>query len=95
MGLIALVLYWLLQVYFFALIGRFIVDLVLSLNPNWRPKGLVVVVVESIYTVTDPALKLIRKIIPPLRMGAIQLDFGWTILLIAIMFLQKIILSFA
>jgi YggT family protein len=95
MGLIALVLYWLLQVYFFALIGRFIVDLVLSLNRSWRPKGLVVVVVESIYTVTDPALKMIRKIIPPLRLGAIQLDFGWTVLLIAIMFLQKIVLSFA
>jgi YggT family protein len=93
MGLIALVIYWLLQAFSFALIARFIVDLVLSLNRSWRPKGLVVVIVESIYTVTDPALKLIRKIVPAIRVGAIQLDFGWTILLIAIMFAQRLVLS--
>jgi YggT family protein len=93
MGLIALVIYWLLQVFSFALIGRFIVDLVLSLNRSWRPKGLVVVIVESLYTVTDPALRLVRKIIPPVRLGVIQLDFGWTILLIAIMFAQRLVLS--
>jgi YggT family protein len=88
MGLIALVLYWLLQVYFFALIGRFVVDLVLSMNRGWRPKGIVVVIVESIYTVTDPPLKLVRRIIPPLRLGSIQLDVGWTIVMTAVLFAQ-------
>jgi YggT family protein len=91
MGLIALVLYWLLQVYFFALIARFVIDLVLSVNRGWRPRGLVVVIVESIYTVTDPPLKLVRKIIPPLRLGAIQLDFAWTIVLAAVVFAQNLV----
>jgi YggT family protein len=95
MGLIALVLYWLLQVYFFALIGRFVVDLVLSLNRGWRPKGIVVVIVESIYTVTDPPLKLVRRIIPPLRLGAIQLDFGWTIVMTAVLFAQGFVRALA
>ena len=93
MGLIALVLYWLLQAYFFALIGRFIVDLVLSINRGWRPRGALVVLVESIYTITDPPLKLIRKIVPPVRVGAIQLDFGWTLLLLAVTFAQRLVLA--
>lgn len=95
MGLIALVFYWLLQVYFFALIGRFVVDLVLSMNRGWRPKGIVVVIVESIYTVTDPPLKLVRRIIPPLRLGAIQLDFGWTIVMTAVLFAQGFVRALA
>ena len=95
MGLLAVVIYWLLQAFSFALIGRFIVDLVLSLNRGWRPRGLLVVIVESVYTVTDPALKLIRRILPPLRVGAVQLDFGWTVLLIAIGFAQRAVLTLA
>lgn len=95
MGLIALVLYWLLQVFFFVLIGRFIIDLLLSFNRGWRPKGLLVVLVESIYTVTDPPLKAVRKVIPPLRMGAIQFDFAWTLLIVAVMFAQNIVRSLA
>jgi YggT family protein len=95
MGLIAVVIYWLLQAFSFALIGRFIVDLVLSLNRGWRPRGLLVVIVESVYTITDPALKLIRRILPPLRVGAVQLDFGWTVLLIAIGFAQRAVLTLA
>jgi YggT family protein len=93
MGLIALVLYWLFEVYFFVLIGRFIVDLVLSLNGSWRPKGLLVVLVESIYTVTDPPLKAIRRVIPALRLGPVQIDLAWTVLFIAVVFVQGIVAS--
>lgn len=93
MGLIALVLYWFFEVYFFVLIGRFIVDLVLSLNGSWRPKGLLVVLVESIYTVTDPPLKAIRRVIPALRLGPVQIDLAWTVLFIAVVFVQGIVAS--
>ena len=93
MGLIALVLYWLLEVYFFVLIGRFVVDLVLSLNGLWRPKGLLLVLVESVYTVTDPPLKAIRRFIPPLRLGPVQIDLAWTLLFIAVVFAQGIVSS--
>jgi YggT family protein len=93
MGLIALVFYWLFEVYFFVLIGRFIIDLVLSLNGSWRPKGLLVVIVESIYTVTDPPLKAIRRVIPALRLGPVQIDLAWTVLFIAVVFVQGIVAS--
>ena len=93
MGLIALVFYWLLEVYFFVLIGRFVVDLVLSLNGAWRPKGLLVVLVESIYTITDPPLKAIRKVVPALRLGPVQIDLAWTVLFVAVVFAQRLVAS--
>lgn len=95
MGLIALILWWALQVFFFAMMGRLIVDLLLSVNPSWRPKGFVLILVELVMTVTDPALKLVKRIIPPIRMGVIQFDLGWTLIVMAIFFLQRIVLSIA
>lgn len=95
MGLVAVVLWWALQVYFYALVARLVVDMVLSVNPGYRPRGLMLVIFEIVLTLTDPPLKLIRKIIKPVRLGAIQLDFGWTILVFAIFFLQRLVLSVA
>ena len=94
MGALAVFIWWLLQIYFLAMIGRLIVDLLLSVNRGWRPSGIVLILVESVMTVTDPPLKAVRKIIKPVRLGAIQLDFGWTLIVFAIFFLQRIVLSF-
>ena len=95
MGLIAVILWWLLQVFFFALVARLFVDLALSVNPSWRPSGFLLPVIEIVMTITDPALKLVRRVIKPIRMGAIQLDLGWTALVFAIFFLQRLVLSIA
>lgn len=95
MGPIAVVIWWLLQAYFFALVARLFVDLALSVNRGWRPKGILLPIVEIILTITDPAIKLVRRIIPPIRVGAIQFDLGWTALVFAIFFLQRLVLSVA
>ena len=95
MGLIAVLLWWALQVYFFALVARLFIDLAISVNRSWRPSGLLLPVVEIVMTVTDPALKAVRKIIKPIRLGAIQLDLGWTLLVFGIFFLQRLVLSVA
>ncbi len=95
MGLVAVILWWLLQAYFFALVARLFIDLARSVNPRWRPAGLILPIVEVVMTITDPALKLMRRIIPPIRLGVIQLDLGWTVLVFAIFFLQRLVLSVA
>ncbi|MEY3677635.1 MAG: hypothetical protein RL351_862 [Actinomycetota bacterium] len=95
MGLVAVILWWLLQAYFFALVARLFIDLALSVNPSWRPAGLILPIVEIVMTITDPALKVMRRIIPPIRLGVIQLDLGWTVLVFAIFFLQRLVLSVA
>jgi YggT family protein len=95
MGALAVIIWWALQIFFLAMVGRLIIDLLLSVNRGWRPSGLVLVLVESVMTVTDPPIKAVRKVIKPVRLGAIQLDLGWTVIVFAIFFLQRIVLSFA
>ena len=95
MGLVAVALWWALQVYFFALVARLFIDLALSVNRSWRPSGLLLPLVELVMTITDPALKVVRRVIPPIRLGAIQLDLGWKALVFAIFILQRLVLSIA
>ena len=95
MGQIATLLWWVLQIYFLALVARLFVDLAISFNRGWRPKGLLLPVVEIVMTVTDPPLKFIRRIIPPIRIGAIAFDLGWTLLVFGIFFVQSLLRGIA
>jgi YggT family protein len=95
MTVLVVALWWALQLYFWLLIARFVVDLVLSVNPTWRPRSLVLVLTEVVMTVTDPPLKLVRRFIKPVRMGSISLDFGWTLVLLAVTLLQNLLARLA
>lgn len=76
------ILFYAVFVFFVLLVGRFILELVQSFARDWRPHGLILVVAELVYTVTDPPLKLLRRLIPPLRLGGMSLDFGLLVLFI-------------
>ena len=91
MSIVVVALWWALQLYFYLLIARFVVDLVLSVNPTWRPRGLVLVATEIVMTLTDPPLKFVRRFIKPVRVGSISLDFGWTLLLLIVSLLQNLL----
>lgn len=78
-SLIANILYFALLLYFFVLWARFIVDLVRTFNRSWRPSGIGLVLVEMVYSVTDPPVRFFRRIIPPLSMGPVAFDFGWSL----------------
>jgi YggT family protein len=79
------VLYTLLWIFAVFLIGRFIIDWVMVLSRGFRPTGPLVVVFEGVYTVTDPPLRLLRRIIPPLRIGGFALDLAFLLLFILVM----------
>ncbi|MEZ0164090.1 YggT family protein [Kineococcus sp. LSe6-4] len=68
--------------FFICLIGRLVLDWVQALSREWRPRGVVLVLAEVVYTVTDPPLKALRRILPPLRLGAVQLDLAFLVLAI-------------
>jgi YggT family protein len=93
MGMLALVAYWALQIYFYSLIGRLILDLLISFRPGFRPRGLFLPISEIIFTVTDPPLKFLRRFIKPVRFGAISLDFAWTLLVLAVILLRNLVLT--
>jgi YggT family protein len=72
----ALFLFWLL------LIARIVVEFIRSFSRDWQPRGITVVILEVIMTVTDPPVKLLRRIIPQLTIGAVRLDFSIMVLLL-------------
>nr|WP_225225293.1 YggT family protein [Cellulomonas sp. JH27-2] len=72
-----------LLLFFILLLVRLVLDWVQVFARSWRPTGVVLVIAEATYTVTDPPLRLLRRIIPPLRIGSVALDLGFMILFIA------------
>lgn len=78
-----------------ALIGRAIISWVQMFARNWRPQGFVAVMAEIIYTITDPPLKAISRVIPPIRLGGMQLDVGFTVLIFIVVILQNILNALA
>jgi YggT family protein len=77
------------------LFARFVVDWVMVLARSWRPQGLVAAGLEVVYATTDPPLKAVRKVIPPLNLGTIRLDLGFMVLLIAVFILRSVLNSLA
>lgn len=73
------------------LIARFVLDWVQMFARHWRPRGVVLVFCEGLYSLTDPPLRAVRRVIPPLRLGSVMLDLSPMILLIAISILRAIV----
>ncbi len=95
MALIWNILSSVLLVFLVLLFARFVVDWVMVLARSWRPSGLVAAGLEVVYATTDPPLKAIRKVIPPLNLGSIRLDLAFMVLLIAVYILRGIVNSLA
>jgi Predicted integral membrane protein len=73
---LALFVFWLL------LIARVVVEFIRSFSRDWHPRGATVVVLEIIMTLTDPPVKLLRRIIPQLTVGAVRFDLSIMVLLL-------------
>lgn len=73
-----------LWIYFVILIARMVIDFVQVLSRDWTPTGAALVLCEVVYSLTDPPLNLLRKFIPPLRVGGIALDLSFIVLVLAL-----------
>jgi YggT family protein len=76
-----------LNIYWFILIARLVLDLVQVFARSWRPTGPLLIIAEAVYTVTDPPLRFVRRFIPPLRLGQVQLDLAFIIVLLGVQLL--------
>ncbi len=93
MRVVAQVLALVVWLYLIVLVARFVLDLVQSFARDWRPRGLVLVLAEGVYTVTDPPLRALRRLIPPLSLGALRLDVAYMVLwLLCLLLLQVLAL---
>jgi YggT family protein len=83
-----------LNLFFAALICRLVLDWIQVLARQWRPRGPVLLLAEGVYTITDPPLKFLRRLIPPLALGGIRLDLAFLVLILVVSFAQRVLLSF-
>jgi YggT family protein len=74
---LALFIFWLL------LIARVVVEFIRSFSRDWQPRGATVVILEIILSLTDPPVKLLRRLIPQLTIGAVRFDLSIMVLLLA------------
>jgi YggT family protein len=77
--------------FFVVLLGRLVLDWVQAFARDWRPRGPILVVAEFVYTITDPPLKALRRVIPPLTLGTIRLDLAFLVLMLATTLLMSTI----
>jgi len=70
---------------------RFIVDWVQVFARSWSPRGVLLVILEVVYSVTDPPIKALRRVIPPLRIGNFALDLSFLIVIVAAYLLLRVI----
>jgi YggT family protein len=89
-SLIATIAYYLLLLFFLLMWARFVLDLAQSFSRGWRPRGAVLVLAEIAYTVTDPPIRAVRKVLPPVRLGSVALDFGWSLIMLAVIILMSV-----
>nr|WP_206030474.1 YggT family protein [Rhodococcus sp. B10] len=87
------VLYFVLFIFWLLLIGRIIVEFIRTFARDWRPSGIVVVLLEAIFTVTDPPVKLLRRLIPPVNLGGVRLDLSIMVLLFGVFILMTVVRS--
>ncbi|HVD28924.1 MAG TPA: YggT family protein [Mycobacteriales bacterium] len=84
-----------LLVFFILLIARLVFDYVMMFARSWRPSGVAAVGLEVVYSVTDPPLKALRRVIPPLRLGNFSIDLGFMVLLFVVYVLMQVVQSAA
>jgi YggT family protein len=90
MIIMGIVIGWVLQIFLFVLFARMILSWVPVLVRDWQPRGPMLVAAEIIYSVTDPPLRLLRKVLRPVRIGNVMLDLAFIGLFILVSILMRV-----
>jgi YggT family protein len=81
-----------LYLYVLIVLARLVLETTRAFARSWRPAGVAAVGVELVYLATDPPIRLLRRVVPPVRIGSVSLDLSIMILLLAILILQWVAL---
>ncbi|MFZ5852762.1 MAG: YggT family protein [Actinomycetota bacterium] len=85
------VLYVALWLFLLLLVGRLVMDYVQMFARSWQPRGAMLVVLEVLYSATDPPLRALRRVMPPLRFGGIAFDLSFLVLWLIVLVLIQIV----
>ncbi|WP_116113134.1 YggT family protein [Austwickia chelonae] len=92
MNVVRLLLIWILNVFLLLLLARLALDWIQMFARDWRPRGVLLVIAEGLYTVTDPPLRAVRKVVPPLNLGGVALDLSFMVVVLIIWLLRVLLL---
>ena len=87
----AIIAIYLLWIFVGLMFLRFVMDWVMVFSRNFRPKGFLAAALELAYTVTDPPIRALRRVIPPLRLGNAAIDLAFIVLIIGAFVLIDVI----
>ena len=87
------ILYLIVYLFFLVLLARFVLSAVLQYGRRWQPGRGAAAALETVWTVTDPPLKALRRVIPPLRIGNVSLDLAFIVLLVILFVLMEFVLK--
>lgn len=90
-SVVATIVYIALLIFWLFMLARLVLDLVRLFARSWRPQGAGLVVAEAVFAVTDPPIKFVRRLVPPLRLGSVALDLAWTIVALLILILMTVV----
>ena len=90
MVVVGLIINWILWIFLLILFARMILSWVPVLVRDWEPRGPMLVFAEIIYSITDPPLQLLRKVLKPVRVGNMMLDLAFIGLAILVSILMQI-----
>jgi YggT family protein len=85
------IIYFLLWVFLALLLVRLVVDWVQVFARSWTPKGPLLVLLEVVYSATDPPIMFVRRFVPPLRLGAVALDTSFLIVMVVVYLLMGLV----
>ena len=84
-----------LLLFYVLILARVVLDLTRSFARQWRPAGTAAVGLELVYASTDPPVKTLRRLIPPLRIGSVSIDLSVWLLLVGVYLLRSLFLTLA
>jgi YggT family protein len=87
------VLYLILYFFLLVLLARFVLGAVLQYGRRWHPGRMAAAGLESVWSVTDPPLRALRRVIPPLRIGTVSIDLASLVLLVILFVLMRFVLE--
>ena len=82
-----------LYLYLILVLARIVIDMARNWARSWRPAGVAAVGVEAVYVATDPPIRLLRRLVPPLQIGSVSLDLSVYVLILILIVLQQVVRS--
>jgi len=86
------IVFLVLFLFLYLLYARFIMGMIMVYGRRWRPGRGAAAAMEIVWRVTDPPVKALRRVIPPLRLGTVSFDLASLVLVVIVLVLLSFVL---